>query len=235
MKLLILTTNTDHHNYFLNRLKINDSNLFVIYEKKKIKNLYKRNHKLLYQKANYEKKIFNNLSFKRNLLKINIFDLNSDKAINCINEISPNIIILFGTNILNKKFLNKIKTKTILNLHGGDPEHYRGLDSIFWTIFHNDYKRLFTTLHKVNSKVDTGDIFEKIKIQVNKKTTLLNIGVNNTNNCIKLVNKYIFRKKNKNKIFFRKQNNLGRYYSAIPKTLIDICNKNLKNYVKKKN
>lgn len=235
MKLLILTTNTDHHNYFLNRLKINDSHLYVIYEMKKIKNLYKRNHKLLQQKSDYEKKVFNNSSFKRNLTKTNIYNLNSNKAINYIKKINPKIIILFGANILNKKFLNKIKIKTILNLHGGDPGHYRGLDSIFWTIFHNDYKKLFTTLHKVNYKVDAGDVFGKIKIDVNKKTTLLNIGVNNTNNCIKLVNKYIYRQKNKKKLFFQKQINLGRYYSAIPTALIDICNRNLKNYVKKKN
>ena len=46
----------------------------------------------------------------------------------------------------------------IFNLHGGDPEKYRGLDSHYWSIYHNDFKSLITTLHKVRPILDTGEI-----------------------------------------------------------------------------
>ena len=120
-----------------------------------------------------------------------------------------------------------------MNLHGGDPENYRGLDSLLWAIFHKDFKRLHTTLHKVNVKVDTGDIFNSKRIKINKKSSITNIGISNTNNCIKLVNNFIFKIINKKKITFTKQKKLGRYYSALPSALINVCENNLRNYAKK--
>ena len=119
-------------------------------------------------------------------------------------------------------------------MHGGNPEYYRGLDSIFWTIYHKDFKNLYTTLHFVKKTLDTGNIIEKIKIPLDKKKTLINLQAVNTENCIKLANKYI------NKIYFNrrlkicKQRFLGRYYSNIPDDLINICDENLKEYVRKK-
>jgi methionyl-tRNA formyltransferase len=233
IKVLILTTDTDHHNFFLNNLKIEEKNLFVIYQKKKLKNKYKTSHKLLKKKEIYEKKIFNNSIFNRNINIKKFFDINSTNAINYINYIKPKIIIIFGTSILKKKNLKKIKTKILLNLHGGDPENYRGLDTLLWAIFHKDFKRLYTTLHKVNVKVDTGDIFNSKRIKINKKSSITNIGINNTNNCIKLVNNFIFKIINKKKIIYTKQKKLGRYYSALPSALIDVCENNLRNYAKK--
>ena len=58
MKIAVLTTKTHHHNFFLNKLKIKDKNLFVFFEEKKVKHKYKTSHILLKEKQNYEKKFF---------------------------------------------------------------------------------------------------------------------------------------------------------------------------------
>ena len=49
-----------------------------------------------------------------------------------------------------------------INLHGGDPEKYRGLDSHLWSIYHEDWASLVSTLHVVSKDLDAGDSIEKI-------------------------------------------------------------------------
>ena len=51
-----------------------------------------------------------------------------------------------------KKYKNKI-----FNLHGGNPEEFRGLDSHYWSIYHNNFN-LYSCLHKLSYKLDDGDI-----------------------------------------------------------------------------
>ena len=233
MKVIVVTTKTEHHNFFLNNLNVKDKDLFVIYEKNKVNHKYKTSHSILKKKKIFEKEIFNNKTYKRKFNKISIKFINTNLFIKHVNSIKPKIIIFFGTSILKKKFLTKIKSKILLNLHGGDPEYYRGLDTLLWTIFHKDYSRLYTTLHQVKAKVDSGDIYKKIRIKINKKTSIINMGIINTLNCIKLSNNFIIKLINKKKIMYKKQKTIGRYYSAMPSDLINVCNRNLKSYVKK--
>ena len=87
--------------------------------------------------------------------------------------------------------MKSFETSKIVNLHGGNPEEYRGLDSLFWSIFHKDFKNLQTTLHYVKLRVDTGNIIKKLKIITNKKTNLYNLRILNVINCIKITNFYI--------------------------------------------
>ena len=54
----------------------------------------------------------------------------------------------------------------------------------------------------------------------------------NTKICVKLVNKLILSLKNKKKLRYKKQNVIGRYYSAIPSVLIDKCKKNFERWAK---
>ena len=57
MKVLILTTNTLHHTYFVNKFKSKYKNTFVIFESKKIKFRYKTFHKFEKKRDEFEKKI----------------------------------------------------------------------------------------------------------------------------------------------------------------------------------
>ena len=129
--------------------------------------------------------------------------------------------------------MKSFETSKIVTLHGGNPEEYRGLDSLFWSIFHKDFKNLQTTLHYVKLRVDTGNIIKKLKIITNKKTNLYNLRILNVINCIKITNFYIKKILDKKKIITFRQKKIGRYYSAFPSIFIDIIKKNLANYVKK--
>ena len=234
MKLLIVTTKTEHHKYFLNNIKINEKSLNIIYETKPSKLSIDKNKKLLKKKNQIEKKLFSNHKFNKKFNEKNFKSINSLNCINLINDLKPDLIILFGTQILKKKFLNKINCKNIFNLHGGNPQDYRGLDTLFWTIYHKDFNNLYSTLHKVNSVVDTGDILEMKKIKISKYLNFFNIGYYNTQNCVDMVNNLIRKKTNNKKLIFKKQKKLGRYYSKIPYSIIENCYYKLQKYVRDK-
>ena len=169
MKILILTTKTEHHDYFINKIKLKDNNINVIYEQRKIKFNFKTSHRFYKQRNIIEKNFFQNKKINRNISRKNFFNINSQKSIDYINKLNPEIIISFGVDLKDKKFLKKFSKKLILNLHGGNPEYYRGLDSHLWCVYHNDFNNLITTLHKVDKKFDTGDILYSKKFSQIKK------------------------------------------------------------------
>lgn len=232
MKILILTTKTEHHDYFINKLNLKNNNINVIYEQKKIKFDFKTSHRLYKKRNKIEKKFFQNKKIKKNVLRKFFFDINSQESLDYINKLNPKVIISFGVGLISKKFLKKFSKKIILNLHGGNPQYYRGLDSHLWSIYHNDFNNLVTTLHKVDKKFDTGDILFLEKIPFNKKINFLNIRIFNTQICIKLVNRLVLTLKNKKKLKYKKQYLKGRYYSAMPSVLIDKCQKNFERWVR---
>ena len=108
--------------------------------------------------------------------------------------------------------------------------YYRGLDSLLWSIYNKDFTNLCTCLHFVDEGLDTGNIVFKKKIIINNKTKLKELRSINTLNTIYLYKKFIQLKKVK----FKKQNRIGKYYSAFPSSKINICIKNIKNYEKNK-
>ena len=197
---LVLTTPTEHHDYFLNKINLNKKDTKVIFELKKIKFPYKIKNKFYFKNDEIEKKFFKNKNFKSKFKIYTVNDLNNKKTINLIKSFNPKNIIVFGTSILKKNFLKSFETSKIVNLHGGNPEEYRGLDSLFWSIFHKDFKNLQTTLHYVKLRVDTGNIIKKLKIITNKKTNLYNLRILNVINCIKITNFYIKKILDKKKI-----------------------------------
>jgi folate-dependent phosphoribosylglycinamide formyltransferase PurN len=231
LKTLILTTKTDHHIFFINSLVKKFNNIDVILEEKKVSFTYKTFHKLFKKRKKYEQSFFfNNKQYKFFDYK-SVYDINEKKCINHIKKINPEIIIIFGTGLVKNNFLNQFKRSKIINLHGGNLNYYRGLDSHLWSIYHNDFKNLKTTLHYVDKKFDTGsEIFSK-KVSFNKNTKIESLRTLNTLNCIELATKFLRNKEKNLKIIKKKNKSIGRYYSAIPAILIDRCIKNFQNYI----
>lgn len=233
MKIVLLTTKTLHHLYFIGVIKKKFSKIFTILENKKIKYQFKTKHEFEIKRNKFEKKKFFK-NKKYNLKNFKSFkDINNKKTLNYIKKINPDVIISFGVGLIKKNFLNTFKNKKIINLHGGNPEEYRGLDSILWSMYHKDFKNLYTTLHFVDPKFDSGKIIFKKKIKFLKSTKFEEIRSINTINCNKLVIQYLNYLKRGKKILALKQKKKGRYYSAIPANLIDTCIVNFNNYINK--
>lgn len=232
MKIIILTNSTDQHLFFVNKLFEKFKDMKVILEKKKNYFSFKTSHDYQKKKKIFEKYFFFKNEETRFKNKKNFYDVNSKNCIDYIKKIKTDLIISFGVGLIKPMFLKEFKDSKIVNLHGGNLNYYRGLDSHLWSIYHKDFENLLTTLHFVKKKLDTRNVILTKKINIHKNLSFETIRAFNTINRIDLVTKYIKSIKN-NKIIPVKKKIFGRYYSAMPSVLIDRCIKNYNNYIYK--
>ena len=228
MRALILTTKTEHHDYFIKSIHSALEKFWVIYEKKVIRFSFETNHRKIKKRHKFEQKYFKSHVKNKNYKNIFVTNINNSVTIKLIKSFKPNVIIVFGTSILRKKIITACKDIPLINLHGGDPEKYRGLDSHFWCLYHKDFNSLVTTLHYINEGIDTGNIIQKIKVNNKPKISFNNLRIKNVENCVNLILKFLSRTKRGDFIKGKKQKNKGRYYSAFPSIFIDKAYNNLK-------
>ena len=234
MKISILTTETIHHAFFIKSLSDYGFNINVYLEKKiNQKFPFSTFHDYEDRRDDYEIKrwfkgmppIFDNYANCKRFES-----LNSKEAIKSISKETSEISIVFGTGLIRENFINSYKG-IILNLHGGDPELYRGLDSHLWAIYHKDFDSLITTLHKLDDKLDNGEIISKGKLSIDKNSSLESLRAENTELCVHLAKNVINMYKDFNIIISSRQRQIGRYYSAMPTELKSICLKNFAKYI----
>ena len=236
MKVVILTNKTSHHLYFLHQLLLDKRiEIYPIFEKNVVKFPFKTRHSLEVLRNRYENQILKKKNIQySSIKKKELKNVNSKTCINLIKKINPKLIISYGVGKIRGNFLKNFGNKTF-NLHGGDPENYRGLDSFLWAIYHKDFNNFYITLHKVSKKLDTGDIIYKKKIILNQNTNIYNLRLLSANTCIslakKIIKQYLFLKKHKTQTQNKKK---GKYYSAMPSVLKNICMNNFKSFLKKK-
>jgi len=230
----ILTTKSSHHNYFIKSINDYTKNLIVIYEKKIIKPRFNIFHRFEKKRELYEKKLWkNNILNKKKLNIYYVNNINGKIVQNILYRNKCTHIFVFGTQKINYNLFKKYKNK-MYNLHGGDTEKYRGLDSHYWSIYHNDFSSILTTLHLIDKNLDTGKIIYKIKINLKKVKKIQYLRSVNTKACILLAKRVLKKIENKKKILFRNPKSLGRYYSFMPSDLKTIV-ENKFNLFKKKN
>lgn len=238
MRVALLTTNTIHHSYFMSEIIKQDIELHVICEEVK----HIKNQNLVKQSFEKQNKIFESKRnkyetdkwFKSNYFEISVFPntvfvdcVNNQESLQTIDKINPELIIVYGTGLIRGDLLKKYKNK-IYNFHGGNPEKYRGLDSHYWSIYHNDYDSLVTTLHKVDSGLDTGNIINQVKIELFPGMELHQLRASATESCILL---FISLINNFDIVKGEKQKSKGRYYSLMPEALKLIITKKFENYI----
>lgn len=237
MKYLILSTDTNHHRYFINRfcLEISDE-LVVILDKKKFKYKYPENKIFTSKQDKFEKKYFfkdinYNWEFPKKIRKI--YDINSDESLNIFKRYNPNLVIVFGTVKLNINIIKRFDNK-IINIHRGNIYKYRGLDSDLWSLYHNDFESIAVTIHMVENRLDSGDVLMIEKLNLNKNVTIFSLRYHTTLIAFNLVKKIIKRIEIKkiNLMSMRlKQNKLGRYYSQMPSIMYKECETKLKKFI----
>lgn len=232
MKLVFLIGNDKHHKYLVNTINKYKNIELLLIENKKIIN----RHIFKQQRDIYEKSIFKDSSkINENNFKsiIKTSNINDKKIIKKINSTYPDIIFCCGISILKYETIRSLNTKNILNFHGGNPLEYRGLDSHFWSIYHNDFKNIKVALHFLNSKIDDGEIVMMKKINLKNIKHLYELRYYNIKLCksmvLELIKKYKLTKLIPRKI----QSKKGRYYSSFPDELIYICENKFNKVIKK--
>ncbi len=97
--------------------------------------------------------------------------LNHPNTLELLEQMEPDLILLFDTSIISEKILNRFSGR-IWNLHVGLSEHYRGSSCNFWPIYEEQLDKLGATILTIDPGIDTGGILAQSSIHIEKEDTL---------------------------------------------------------------
>ena len=86
--------------------------------------------------------------------------VNSDHGRAALQSAAPAVVVVNGTRIIGKKTLECVDAKFI-NMHAGITPLYRGVHGGYWALAENKPELTGTTVHLVDTGIDTGDIIEQ--------------------------------------------------------------------------
>ncbi len=225
MRLIVLTTETPHHAYFVREVARRHVLERVLIETGGVSAPYETRHAFEDTRDAREQAHW----FDGHEASISDFaesetftSLNGADAVARLRGLSADAIIVFGTRRLNPEVIATCPDGMI-NLHGGDPEHYRGLDTHLWAVWHGDFAGLITTLHRVNPELDDGDIVGRQSITLEPGMTLADLRRANTEVCLALSLAALRDFATDGRFDSQPQGGRGRYYSFMPAALKDVC------------
>ena len=153
--------------------------------------------------------------------------INDLEIANYVKNENFDICFVFGTRKINNNLLFQLPFNTF-NLHGGDPNYYRGLDSHLWSIWHLDTNGLKVCLHKLTPTLDDGDIFMMLPLNIKSIKFLYQFRSINTDLCVQLSLNLLDFLISEKKLKCNPQNKIGRYYTHMPSVLKSQCIENFK-------
>jgi len=233
MRIAVLTTETLHHAFFVRELTQLYGNVTVFCEAPAAtETSFPTQHMFERERDRFESESWFN-GVPRHIADITEFhecaSINDEDATKALIAYAPDIILVFGTGVL-KPSVIAVRPDRIWNFHGGDPERYRGLDTHLWAIYHRDFSALVTTLHRLDSGVDTGDIILRRMVPLEPQMPIHALRRANTEVCVQLATSAIEMIQGGDDVIAQRQRTKGRYYSSMPAVLKDLCKDRFEAY-----
>ena len=236
MRVIILTTETPHHLFFVKKVSDFFKITGIAVESRSFEPAFKTYHSFEDKRNNYEISHLlknENVSFKDFSRTKSFNNINDEECFQFVKKLKPDVIITFGTGKIKQKLIS-LCTDGFINLHGGNPEYYRGLDSHMWAIFNQDFDHLVVTLHRLNAILDDdGEILGQSQIKLDKNSKLKNLRAENTKICVQLTIAALTDFRRFGSFVSRPQLRKGSYYSFMPAELKEVCIKNFEMHIRK--
>jgi len=234
MKIVVLTTETLHHAFFLKYLADAFPVAATFVETEHLRPPFETHHpfEVLMEEYEAQKWFGGNQPRLSDFAETSEFSsVNDAAAVATMADLNPDVVVVFGTGKLRPAIISTCP-EGMINLHGGDPERHRGLDTHLWTVYHNDFSGLITTLHRVNEALDDGDIILQSSLELYPNMGIHMIRSVNTEACLKMTMSALDMYKRFGSFITRKQLAKGRYYSFIPAELKEICKRKFEKYTR---
>jgi folate-dependent phosphoribosylglycinamide formyltransferase PurN len=154
--------------------------------------------------------------------------MNDPEALTALRAQNPDFVVVFGTGLLHAPLCEAFQGR-VFNLHGGDPQEYRGLDSHLWGIYHRDFTGLATCLHRLDPGLDSGDIVAQGSLVLSPGMKLHELRAINSELCVTLTLGAIDAAR-RGAVAAQPQRRAGRYYSAMPTVLKALCVTRFENH-----
>jgi len=97
-----------------------------------------------------------------------ISSVNDEACKQLLQQIQPDIVLVNGTRIISKKIL-QCTNAIFINMHVGITPWYRGSHGGYWALYNNDVENFGTTIHLVDTGVDTGAVLQQAFIKPAKE------------------------------------------------------------------
>lgn len=232
LKLAVLTTETLHHTYFVQELQKQYHIDLVYAETESHSPPFESAHPFESVRNTHEREVFFG-GVQKGLIDVaetcHTATVNDASTVSSLRKLAPDVIIVFGTGVVRREVIN-IAPTGIVNLHGGDPEEYRGLDSHLWAVYHREYEAIVTTLHRLNAELDDGDIILQSLLPLRQGMKLHELRQVNTELCLNLTMGALAMREKIGNFLSRPQRRVGRYYSFMPSSLKEVCVKRFEHY-----
>jgi folate-dependent phosphoribosylglycinamide formyltransferase PurN len=88
--------------------------------------------------------------------------INSDEVFRTIQSISPDVLAVWGSTVLEPRLLSV--ARHAVNLHFGISPHYRGALANQHAVLNGDYAHVGATIHYMADKVDSGRVLDQYRI-----------------------------------------------------------------------
>jgi len=235
MRVVILTTDTPHHLYFVKEISAIFHIIGIAIETKLLNKPFLTHHTFEDERDRYEIKELlqeEKVRFEDFCVTKAFNNINDKSSIEFIADLKPDVVVTFGTGLIRKSLIN-LCPDGFINLHGGNPEYYRGLDSHMWAIYNREFDQLIVTLHRLNQKLDDGEILQKSQIKLNKNSKIIKLRAENTKLCVQLTLSALSTFKQLGSFRSKPQKIKGRYYSFMPSQLKEVCVENFDQHIQK--
>lgn len=221
----ILTTETPHHARFVQQIATRHEVVRVFEERREISAEFETHHP--FEDARIEHECAAWFDGRRPALsdvaEVETYrDLNDPKAVASMKQAGLDALVVYGTGRLDQPVIDAVPDR-IVNLHGADPEKYRGLDTHLWAVYHRDFRGLVTTLHRVAPELDRGGVVMKMPLPIHRDMKLHELRKASTEVSIEITGEALEMLGNYGQFISQPQLYIGRYYSFMPAVLKARC------------
>jgi folate-dependent phosphoribosylglycinamide formyltransferase PurN len=103
---------------------------------------------------------------------LHVDSVNSSQTIEILAGLEPRVIVVNGTRIISSRVLDSI-TCPIINTHAGLTPRYRGVHGGYWALAEGHPEEVGTTVHLVDSGIDTGQILAKARFDTSPADSIV--------------------------------------------------------------
>lgn len=109
------------------------------------------------------------------VLEVTRNTLNERPSLELLTEIKPDVVAVYGTHLFGSRLI-EAAPEWLINLHGGLSPWYRGSATLFWPVYMMQPGHCGTTLHLIDRHIDSGDILQHSRPEINATDTVHDIG-----------------------------------------------------------
>jgi methionyl-tRNA formyltransferase len=161
-----------------------------------------------------------------NIPMYKVKSLNHLETINISKRINPDLIIYAGGGILKNKIIATAKIG-VLNAHSGKLPFWRGMNVIEWSILYGF--KPHTTVHFIDSGIDTGKILYMEELPIESESTLETIRGLGTSHNVQLLKKVVNNLEEFMGKSIEQAADEGRQFFVMHDFLKEICKEKLSN------